>query len=250
VVGAEGSYIEMEGKGMLMYNRVTGEPSHTMWVMKPVIPRRWSIIDVSLTPHADKKPGYLDHSSSIQQPDLASEIEFPPDVQNEPITAEEHRAMMRNRSKSEPAIHTPPFLPAAIKLDDTDECKDVEGIPVSLTSLMSLPPVLCRVCERWVVAAFFEQHSELCVEIHQSEMDVNGCNDSLLELKHIINERIENAKNEIGQLEADDLNKTTTNQDSDVVIETAKAPDEEEEDDDNDSIFGDCLPLEDALHPL
>ncbi|KAG2224683.1 hypothetical protein INT45_007928, partial [Circinella minor] len=38
---------EMEGKGMLMYNRVTGEPSHTMWVIKPVSSRRWSIIQHS-----------------------------------------------------------------------------------------------------------------------------------------------------------------------------------------------------------
>ncbi|OAD00303.1 hypothetical protein MUCCIDRAFT_147921, partial [Mucor lusitanicus CBS 277.49] len=29
VIGNEGMQIEMEGKGMLMYNRVTGEPSHT-----------------------------------------------------------------------------------------------------------------------------------------------------------------------------------------------------------------------------
>ncbi|OAD76576.1 hypothetical protein PHYBLDRAFT_109486, partial [Phycomyces blakesleeanus NRRL 1555(-)] len=29
VARSDGSPIEMEGKGMLMYNRVTGEPSHT-----------------------------------------------------------------------------------------------------------------------------------------------------------------------------------------------------------------------------
>lgn len=242
VIGAEGSHIEMEGKGMLMYNRVTGEPNHTMWVMKPVIPRRWSIIDMSLTPRADKKSGWLDHSPT--QPEFM--------LKDEPATAEEQRAMMRSRSKSEPAIHTPPFLPA-VKLndvmheDENNPDQQLEGIPVSLSSLMSLPPVLCRVCERWVVAAFFEQHSELCVEIHQSEMDVNGCNDSLMELKHIINERIENTRRNIEELESVETNRVVGNQDDTVIPEKEQMDDE---DDDNDSIFGDYLPLEEAIHPL
>lgn len=227
VIGAEGSHIEMEGKGMLMCNRVTNEPSHTMWVMKPVVPRRWSIIDMSQTPRADNKSGWLDHSPT--QPDFM--------LKDEPVTAEEQRAMMRNRSKSEPAIHTPPFLPA-VKDAMVDEDAEQEGVQVPLSSLMSLPPVLCRVCERWVVAAFFEQHSELCVEIHQSEMDVNGCNDSLMELKHVIHERIENTRREIEELSSENSG------------EQEAIPEQEESDDDNDSIFGDHLPLEDAIHPL
>lgn len=181
VIGNEGSHIEMEGKGMLMYNRVTGEPSHTMWVMKPVITRRWSIIDMSLTPRNEKKSAWLSGSPTEEHAEYMNGITYnDSNKQDEPVTVEEHRAMMRNRSKSEPAIHTPPFLPTQ---SEQQEDQLAEGMPVSLSSLMALPPVLCRVCERWVVAAFFEQHSELCVEIHQSEMDVNGCND--LSLIHI-----------------------------------------------------------------
>lgn len=219
VLSVEGSYIEMEGKGMLMYNRVTGEPSHTMWVMKPVVSRRFSIIDISLTPRTSQKAGWLDGQ------------------EEKDITAEEHRAMVRNRSKSEPTIHTPPFLPV-VQVNDDDEQRQI-----TLSSLMSMPPVLCRVCERWVVAAFFEQHCELCVEIHQSEMDVNGCNDSLLELKHVIQERIETTKQEMEQLQVVD----TTHHHQEEVEELKEEGDES---DDNDSIFGDCLPLEEALHPL
>ncbi|KAG2231009.1 hypothetical protein INT48_001616 [Thamnidium elegans] len=179
VTGAEGSAIEMEGKGMLMYNRVTGEPSHTMWVMKPVVSRRWSIVDMA--PRIEK------HSPT----DVSG-------VQDHPVTAEEQRAMMRNRSKSEPAIHTPPFLP----------------------------------------------HSELCVEIHQSEMDVNACNDSLMELKHLVNERIENTKEEIQLLESNE--KTA----EPIVIEPEDNEEDDDDNDDNDSIFGDYLPLEEAVPPL
>lgn len=236
VLGAEGSHIEMEGKGMLMYNRVTGEPSHTMWVMKPVVSRRFSIIDMSsMTPRTSQKAGWVMDTDGQQQQE-----------QDADTTAEEQHAMLRNRSKSEPTIHTPPFLPVVQLNDATDEEQQQQQL-ISLNSLMSMPPVLCRVCERYVVAAFFEQHCELCVEIHQSEMDVNGCNDSLLELKHLINERIESAKQEIEQIESKD--KTVPADDAKGQKETDPTA-MEDSDDDNDSIFGDCLPLEEALDPL
>lgn len=256
VVGAEGTQIEMEGKGMLMYNRVTGEPSHTMWVMKPVIPRRWSIIDMSLTPRADKKSTWLGHSPTTnddqQQPLDSNQEDYPiQDQQGESITVEERRAIMRNRSKSEPAIHTPPFLPKVILDNDVivEQEEAEQQQQVSLSNLMALPPVLCRVCERWVVAAFFEQHSELCVEIHQSEMDVNGCNDSLMELKHMVHDKIEITKAEIERLEAEESNKSVEKEQEKVDTPVADK-EQEDDDDDNDSIFGDCLPLEEALHPL
>ncbi|RCI03653.1 hypothetical protein CU098_002600, partial [Rhizopus stolonifer] len=228
----EGSSIEMEGKGMLMCNRVTGEPSHTMWVMKPVVPRRWSLIDMSLTPRNDKKPSWLSGGTDQQEEYW---------MQSSPqVSEEEQRGMARSRSKSEPAIYTPPFLPS-IQVNDpnNDKMEEDNQTTVSLSTLMSLPPVLCRVCERLVVAAFFEQHSELCVEIHQSEMDVNACNDSLIELKHVVQERMELVKQQITELES--------NKDK-----PKKQPEQEKpyEESDNDSIFGDCLPLEEALDPL
>ncbi|KAI9486921.1 MAG: hypothetical protein EXX96DRAFT_627509 [Benjaminiella poitrasii] len=203
VLGENETLIEMEGKGMLMYNRVTSEPSHTMWVMKPVVPRRWS---------------FLQH---WQQQRQAEE--------------EEEKAMMRSRSKSEPAIETPPFLPLVPETSEDEES-------ASLSKLMSLPPVLCRVCERWVVAAYFEQHSELCVEIHQSEMDINGCNDSLMEIKHAIHERIKTTKQEMADIESG-VHCQNQQEDNDHDM---KRMDES----DNDSIFGDCLPLEPATDPL
>jgi hypothetical protein len=171
-------------------------------------------------------------------------------IQQESITVEEHKAMMRSRSKSEPAIQTPPFLPS-VEVNDIsntiDEEQQVDGIPASLSSLMSLPPVLCRVCERSVVAAFFEQHSELCVEIHQGEMDVNDCNDDLVEIKHIIHDMMEAVKKEIDDLETipqKEKQEEVSLEKNEQTVEKA------DEDSDNDSIFGDYLPLEEAVHPL
>ncbi|KAI9279143.1 hypothetical protein BY458DRAFT_532256 [Sporodiniella umbellata] len=112
--------VEMTGKGMLMRNRVTGESSHTTWVIK----------------QADEKKAIV-----TEKQDVLS-------------TAELER---RHSSTS-----------------------------YSFELLMNLPPELCRICERWVIASFFEQHAELCVEIHRAEMEVVECNDQLTELRHYV----------------------------------------------------------------
>ncbi|OBZ84475.1 hypothetical protein A0J61_07472, partial [Choanephora cucurbitarum] len=248
----EGSSIEMDGKGMLMCNRVTGEPSHTMWVIKPVVSRRWSLVDMSITPRNEKKPSWLSGphpTDRAQQPESTFQGDQRPEdwmhgVEQTPSQEfYEQRGMIRSRSKSEPTIHTPPFLPSIQLTNENNEEGRADQIPVSLSALMSLPPVLCRVCERLVVAAFFEQHSELCVEIHQSEMDVNACNDSLIEVKHLVQERIEFVKQEITELKNNKGQSKEELPDDHMKLECT-------EDSDNDSIFGDCLPLEKAPDPL
>ncbi|KAF8631556.1 hypothetical protein AX15_002310 [Amanita polypyramis BW_CC] len=42
-------YQRMEGKGMLMIDREDGQPSHTMWVIKPIAPPRYEYDSPSLT---------------------------------------------------------------------------------------------------------------------------------------------------------------------------------------------------------
>ncbi|KAG0749168.1 hypothetical protein G6F23_001286 [Rhizopus arrhizus] len=130
--------IEMEGKGMLLHNRVTGESSHTMWVMK-------------------------------RAEELVTEKEDP----LSPVKIEKSHSS----SPSSTAQRS---------------CFEL---------LMNLPPELCRICERWVVAAFFEQHAELCVEIHRAEMDIIHCDDSLIELRHYIQSLCDVTVNELHDIE-------------------------------------------------
>lgn len=134
--------IQMEGKGMLMRNRVTGEASHTMWVIKP----------------------------------------------------------------KEPSLHLPTekedsLLPAKMKRGVFLSSSSSSGQRSCFESLMNLPPELCRICEKWIVAAFFEQHSELCVEIHRAEMDVVHCDDSLAELRQYVQSLRDVTVNELHDLE-------------------------------------------------
>ncbi|KAI1341483.1 hypothetical protein F5Y15DRAFT_376231 [Xylariaceae sp. FL0016] len=51
----------------------------------------------------------------------------------------------------------------------------------------SLPsPVLCRICERQIPPWWFEKHTDLCLQEHRAEMDVQMAQESLTEHRHAI----------------------------------------------------------------
>ncbi|KAI8367448.1 hypothetical protein EDC96DRAFT_506872 [Choanephora cucurbitarum] len=149
--------LQMEGKGMLMYNRITGEPSHTMWVMKP-IPQEKIFTEI----HDINRVASTDMSMSW--------TEF-----------------------------QPPLVQRSISHGGTPVGTDVTNI----SQFSNLPPVFCNICERWVVAIFFEQHSDFCAEVHRAEMDVVTCNDNLAELKQYVQKLCDLTKKELDQLEKD-----------------------------------------------
>ncbi|ESZ90504.1 putative Serine/threonine-protein kinase cek1 [Sclerotinia borealis F-4128] len=47
-------------------------------------------------------------------------------------------------------------------------------------------PLLCRICERQIPPWWFEKHSELCLQEHKAEMEVQMCQDNLTEHRHAI----------------------------------------------------------------
>ncbi|KAI0432101.1 putative response regulator receiver RIM15p [Xylaria sp. FL1042] len=47
-------------------------------------------------------------------------------------------------------------------------------------------PVLCRICERQIPSWWFEKHTELCLQEHRAEMDVQMAQESLTEHRHAI----------------------------------------------------------------
>ncbi|KAI0390961.1 hypothetical protein F5Y17DRAFT_442480 [Xylariaceae sp. FL0594] len=47
-------------------------------------------------------------------------------------------------------------------------------------------PVLCRICERQIPPWWFEKHTELCLQEHQAEMDVQMAQENLAEHRHAI----------------------------------------------------------------
>lgn len=47
-------------------------------------------------------------------------------------------------------------------------------------------PVLCRICERQITPWWFEKHTELCLQEHKAEMEVQMCQENLTEHRHMI----------------------------------------------------------------
>ncbi|KAI1422679.1 putative response regulator receiver RIM15p [Xylaria sp. FL1777] len=47
-------------------------------------------------------------------------------------------------------------------------------------------PVLCRICERQIPSWWFEKHTDLCLQEHRAEMDVQMAQESLTEHRHAI----------------------------------------------------------------
>ncbi|GKT40066.1 serine/threonine-protein kinase chk1 [Colletotrichum spaethianum] len=47
-------------------------------------------------------------------------------------------------------------------------------------------PVLCRICERQISPWWFEKHTDLCLQEHRAEMDVQMAQDSLTDHRHCI----------------------------------------------------------------
>src|SRR5437773_1351781 len=47
-------------------------------------------------------------------------------------------------------------------------------------------PILCRVCERSIVPWWFEKHSDLCVQEHRAELDVQMIQENLSEHRNAI----------------------------------------------------------------
>lgn len=117
--------LELEGQGIMVYDRASGGESHTMWMLQPAQePIR---IEIAL-------PQALVETLGVGAEILAKYL-----------------TELAEAGANDPENHPPPL------------------------------PVLCRVCERSIVPWWFEKHSDLCVQEHRAEMDVQMIQESLTE---------------------------------------------------------------------
>ncbi|KAJ2845811.1 rim15, signal transduction response regulator, partial [Coemansia brasiliensis] len=121
--------VNVEAKGMLIYNRTTGEPSHVLWVMR-----------------------YLSTE--------------PPSSQQTSISASDVQATLHG-------------LPNVSCTDIISDAKVGE----LLVPPLPMEPITCRICDRNIPAAYFEEHSWLCAKSHRAAMEVERQNDRLGDIK-------------------------------------------------------------------
>ncbi|MCJ1295407.1 rim15, signal transduction response regulator [Xylographa carneopallida] len=123
--------INLEGQGIMVYDRSSGGESHkTMWMIRPSSGPREITIDL---------PELLVESLGFGAEVLAAYLTALADVATE-----------------DPANHPPPL------------------------------PILCRICERQIPPWWFEKHSELCLQEHRAEMEVQLAHEALTEHRNAI----------------------------------------------------------------
>ncbi|RDW84338.1 putative serine kinase cek1 [Coleophoma cylindrospora] len=122
--------IELEGQGIMVYDRSSGGESHTMWMIRPWIAPREIQIDL---------PALIVEALGSGAEILASYL-----------------TTLAESGANDPENHAPPL------------------------------PVLCRICERQIPPWWFEKHTELCLQEHKAEMEVQMAQESLTEHRHAI----------------------------------------------------------------
>ncbi|KAJ5781354.1 hypothetical protein N7457_006514 [Penicillium paradoxum] len=126
------SVLNMEGQGIMVYDRTDDEAGHTMWMLRPLTEPREVTIDL---------PPLLVESLGVGAEVLANYLtELAEAAATEP----------------DPSKHPAPT------------------------------PVLCRICERQITPWWFEKHSDLCLQEHRAEMDVQLAQENLNEHRHVI----------------------------------------------------------------
>lgn len=122
--------LQLEGQGIMVWDRGTGGESHTMWMLQPAAEPIQ--IEVEL-------PRVLKEMLGCGAELLA-----------------DYLSELTESGANDPANHPPPL------------------------------PIVCRICERAIVPWWFERHSDLCVQEHKAEMDVQMVQESLTEHRHAI----------------------------------------------------------------
>ncbi|KAL4927093.1 protein kinase RIM15 [Aspergillus undulatus] len=130
---ASGSDIlNLEGQGIMVYDRTAEGVAHTMWMLRPFSKPREVTIDLP--------------SSLVESLGVGAEV-----LANYLTVLAEAAANEPDQSK-----HPAP------------------------------EPILCRICERQITPWWFEKHSDLCLQEHQAEMDVQIAQENLNEHRHAI----------------------------------------------------------------
>ncbi|KAJ3156374.1 hypothetical protein HDU89_004156 [Geranomyces variabilis] len=158
----DGRWLEMEGKGMVNFDRVTGAKRSTIWVTRPValLGEEWDDVAVS----SEEDLSCEDGSEMSSAPVLSALIESPAIGTVTPPTPS-------------PFVETTP--------SPTGSNAEVGSAP-----LVSMDLVLCNICERSIPVFLFEEHSESCSQVHRIEMDLGLVNDELRDAKEQCGERI------------------------------------------------------------
>jgi len=192
----DGRWLEMEGKGMVNFDRLTGTKRSTIWVTRPValLGEGWEESGESEGESSEARDGMSEESgSNVATPELTRKA----DVGGFEARLTPPSSLPNSRSNSlqnltSPTIHIAPPTPAMHKSD-------------SLLSLSSYDLVLCHICERSIPAVLFEEHSIKCSDVHRCEMNLQRLGEEMDDVRMQCLQRIKDIDVELEKETAGDL---------------------------------------------
>jgi hypothetical protein len=144
---------------MIMYDRVSGEKNSTVWLTKAL-----RILD------GDEADDEYEESHFGRYNEHGSYINLKSDNLSTP--SDQYDNQYPISLNIEPA--SPPPVMEAEDYNDSDDSENSANLP-------STDLFLCRICERPIPAILFEEHNEICRDIHREEMSLMLINDTLKE---------------------------------------------------------------------
>ncbi|KAI9829894.1 MAG: rim15, signal transduction response regulator [Phylliscum demangeonii] len=146
-------------------------------------------------------------TSHLAAPDDRQDVGVQPVAGGEPTLLLEGQGIMVHGRPSGGESHTmwmirPPLPPREITIDLPSVLVDTLGVGAEmlaqyLTTLAEARatdpshfpppvPVLCRICERQIQPWWFEKHTDLCMQEHRAELEVQMAHENLVEHRHAI----------------------------------------------------------------
>ncbi|KAJ2400334.1 rim15, signal transduction response regulator, partial [Coemansia sp. RSA 2531] len=159
----------VEAKGMLIYCRSRNEPSHVMWVL------RYAATSPTLHQLAPEEPV----GSSEQAERLTSALPRPGTEQHVEDIAPSTLALGLTGVDGA-SLEYADTLAAVPGIELPDVIEEDEAAALSLSPVEY---ITCRICDRAIPAAYFEEHNWLCAQSHRAAMDVEQLNERLGDVK-------------------------------------------------------------------
>ncbi|KAJ3106270.1 hypothetical protein HDU97_006721 [Phlyctochytrium planicorne] len=158
----DGRWMEMEGKGIMIYDRGTNQKRSTVWVTRPIalIGDNWDDVDDT-----------SDDSDFVSEEE---EDETGDDGENYSPEAVEEDVRSLGSTSLNVTIEPPT---AGLSPSDQE-------FPLPSTDL-----VLCHICERQIPVLLFEDHNNQCSEVHRAEMEIMLMNENLRERRRECKEK-------------------------------------------------------------
>ncbi|KAJ1954301.1 rim15, signal transduction response regulator, partial [Linderina pennispora] len=163
--------VHVEAKGMLIYHRLRDEPSHILWVLR-----------------------YIESSSPRVPSPPYNSCELSTDSSDYSTMSRSHSQSSRKGSQQTSQQMSPSASqlgplgqrPEEFEIEDwmlprRDDGVDARGETTPPSS--PLESITCRICDRAIPAAYFEEHTWLCARSHRAAMDVEQQNDKLSDIK-------------------------------------------------------------------